>query len=140
MDGGVVLHSHIRGQPNYSVEVVLCCHWGCDNSFKMVCNWILYSVDIACQNCSKLCIICYVKNVENHTYFCGRILARILRSRKVYEVFHVCQARAHHTCLLNCKPSQAQAVPLLASFVNCSHIFLTKQSIWSEKKYREYRF
>ena len=23
-------------------------------------------------------------------YFCGRILARILRSRKVYEVFHVC--------------------------------------------------
>ena len=26
--GGV--QSHFRVQPNYSVEVVLCCRWGCD--------------------------------------------------------------------------------------------------------------
>ena len=25
------LHSHFRVQPNYSVDVVLCCCWGCDN-------------------------------------------------------------------------------------------------------------
>ena len=54
----------------------------------------LYSVDLAalrwqkldslsCQKCWKSCIICLAK-------FCGRILATILRPRKVYEVFHVC--------------------------------------------------
>ena len=31
--GGWGLHSHFRVQPNYSVEVVLCCRWGCDNYF-----------------------------------------------------------------------------------------------------------
>ena len=45
----------------------------------MVCNWILYSVNLAwqwqksqslsCQNCSKSRIICYAKNVENHAIF-----------------------------------------------------------------------
>ena len=45
----------------------------------MVCNKILYSVDLACpvmtkislscQNCSKSRIICYAKNVENHGIF-----------------------------------------------------------------------
>ena len=45
--------------------------------------------------------IYYAKSVENHVqfvlqkcqksrYFCGRILDRILRSWKVFEVFHVC--------------------------------------------------
>ena len=34
--GGGCVQSHFRVQPNYSVEVVLCCavlccHWGCDN-------------------------------------------------------------------------------------------------------------
>ena len=24
------VHSHFHIQPNYSVEVVLCCRWGCD--------------------------------------------------------------------------------------------------------------
>ena len=28
--GGVGNNSHFRVQPNYSVEVVLCCPWGCD--------------------------------------------------------------------------------------------------------------
>ena len=34
--GGVgwVLHSNFHVQPNYSVEVVLCCHWGCGNLFE----------------------------------------------------------------------------------------------------------
>ena len=36
-----------------------------------------YSHSLSCQNCSK------------SRYFCGRILARILRSWKVYAVFHV---------------------------------------------------
>ena len=45
--------------------------------------------------------VCHAKTVQNPvlfvmrkmskiSYFFGRILARILRSRKVYEVFHVC--------------------------------------------------
>ena len=29
--GGWGLHSHFHVQPNYSVEVVLCCSLGCDN-------------------------------------------------------------------------------------------------------------
>ena len=32
--GGMVgwgLHCHFHVQPNYSVKVVLCCHWDCDN-------------------------------------------------------------------------------------------------------------
>ena len=33
---------------------------------------------LLCQKCRK------------SRYFCGRILARFLRSRKVFEVFHVC--------------------------------------------------
>ena len=28
---GVGVQSHFHVQPNYSVEVVLRCHWGCDN-------------------------------------------------------------------------------------------------------------
>ena len=30
--GGV--HSHFHVQPKCSVEVVLCCHWGCDKMAK----------------------------------------------------------------------------------------------------------
>ena len=26
------LYSHFCVEPNYSVEVVLCCHWGCGNT------------------------------------------------------------------------------------------------------------
>ena len=66
----------------------------------MVCNWIFYSVTLACPEITKMtqfvmpkmtkithnlfCIKC-----RKSRYFCGRILARILRSRKVYEVYHV---------------------------------------------------
>ena len=32
--GGV--QSHFRVQPNYSVEVVLYCRWGCDNCILML--------------------------------------------------------------------------------------------------------
>ena len=28
----VGVQSHFHVQPNYSVEVVLCCRWGCDNN------------------------------------------------------------------------------------------------------------
>ena len=28
----VGVHSHFPVQPNYSVEVVLCCRWGCDKT------------------------------------------------------------------------------------------------------------
>ena len=38
---------------------------------------IPHNDNMACKKCRKF------------RYFCGRILARILRSRKVYEVFHV---------------------------------------------------
>ena len=39
--GGVVLvgwglHSHFHVQPNYSIEVVLCCCWGCDNNNNII--------------------------------------------------------------------------------------------------------
>ena len=69
-------------------------------ALNMVCNWISYSVNLACPEITKMtqfvmpkmtkithklfCIKC-----RKSRYFCGRILARILRSRKVYEVFHV---------------------------------------------------
>ena len=33
--GGVQSHFHV--QPNYSVEVVLCCGWGCDNEETLFC-------------------------------------------------------------------------------------------------------
>ena len=55
------------------------CNVNIEHNFEMVCNWILYSVDLAwqwqkshslsCQNCSKSRIICYAKNVENHAIF-----------------------------------------------------------------------
>ena len=59
-------------------------------------NLILYLVNLAKKNRS----ICSAKNVVTHIqfvfqkmsktrYFCGRILARILRSQKVYKIFHV---------------------------------------------------
>ena len=32
--GGVQSHFHV--QLNYSVEVVLCCRWGCDNYIEVV--------------------------------------------------------------------------------------------------------
>ena len=30
------VQSHVYVQPNYSVEVVLCCRWGCDNCSAFV--------------------------------------------------------------------------------------------------------
>ena len=30
--GEVGVHGHFHVQPNYSVEVVLCCRWGCVNN------------------------------------------------------------------------------------------------------------
>ena len=38
------------------------------------------------------------KRRRKSRYFCGRILARILCSRKVYEVFHVCQPWLYCSC------------------------------------------
>ena len=32
--GGVRVRSHFRVQPNCSVEVVLCCHWGSDKNIS----------------------------------------------------------------------------------------------------------
>ena len=32
-----VFHSHFCVQPNYSVKVVLCCCWGCDNNKNNCC-------------------------------------------------------------------------------------------------------
>ena len=55
------------------------CNVNIEYNFEMVCNWILYSVDLewkwqksqslSCQNCSKSHIICHAKNVENHAIF-----------------------------------------------------------------------
>ena len=71
---------------------------------SMVCNWIMYSVDLKCHEMTKKD---YAKNVKNHAqfvvqkcqiscYFCWRILVKILRLRKVYEVFHVCHLLYWH--------------------------------------------
>ena len=37
-------HSHFHVQPNYSIEIVLCCRWGCDNSllFYQSFFWITF--------------------------------------------------------------------------------------------------
>ena len=63
------------------ISVLQCARWilSC-NSFKMVCNWILYSVNLACHEITKIAqffmakcwksrMICYAKNVKNHTAF-----------------------------------------------------------------------
>ena len=34
--GGSGAQAHFHVQPNYSVEVVLCCSWGCDNFPELV--------------------------------------------------------------------------------------------------------
>ena len=65
---GWSLHSHFRIQPNYSVEVVLCCRCGCDkntkikNSEKIVCcvfSSCDINIDIDCPHNihNSLCII-----------------------------------------------------------------------------------
>ena len=69
-------------------------------ALNMVCNWIFYSVNLACPEITKMTQFVMPKmtkimrnlfcmKCQKSRYFCGRILARILRSRKVYEVFHV---------------------------------------------------
>ena len=66
----------------------------------MICNWILYSIDpvypkmtkipqFAMPKMSKIAHYLFYEKCQKSRYFCGRILAKILRSRKVYEVFHV---------------------------------------------------
>ena len=53
-------------------------------------------------------ILCYIfhnvgEKCQKSQDFCGRILARILSSRKVYEVFHVC-TQTTYTCCLHFQP------------------------------------
>ena len=37
------VQSHFRVQPNYCVEVVLCCCWGCDNIYVLPVTNIIFS-------------------------------------------------------------------------------------------------
>ena len=45
---------------------------------------------------SKIAHYLFCKKCQKSRYFCGRILARILRLRKVYELFHVRGLDRHH--------------------------------------------
>ena len=47
--------------------------------------WMPWNDSLSCQKCLKSRMICFAKSC----YLCGRILAKILCSRKVFEVFHV---------------------------------------------------
>ena len=68
--------------------------------FKLACNWILYSVGLACPDMTKIAQFVMQKMSKiPHNFFCQkcrisryfswRILAKILHSRKLYEIFHV---------------------------------------------------
>ena len=93
------------------IHVPQCLRWiqSC-NSSKMVCNWILYSVDLACPEitkiteffmakCWKSCIICFAKNVKNHTPFVewflpkfftrGRFMKCSMSEKKTLKVTNV---------------------------------------------------
>ena len=50
--------------------------------------WMPWNDSLPCQKWLKSRIICFAK-CQKSRYFCGRILAQILCSRKVFEVFHV---------------------------------------------------
>ena len=67
---------------------------------QYISNRILYSVDIACPEITKITQFVmpkmskitqnlFCKKCQKSCYFCGSILAKILHSRKLYEVFHV---------------------------------------------------
>ena len=59
------------------------------HSFKMGFNWILTKItQFIILNMSKIPHNLFCKKCWNSRYFCGRILTRILRSWKVYELFH----------------------------------------------------
>ena len=48
--GGGGVQSHFCVQPNYSVEVVLCCCWGCDKNSLQVSRSPCTIIDLCTKN------------------------------------------------------------------------------------------
>ena len=76
--------------------------------------------NLLCEKCQK------------SRYFCGRILARISRSRKVSEVFHVCMsvdsklqfthASSSSHSWLSMQPQQVQSSKLMVTSLSCAEL------------------
>ena len=76
--------------------------------------------NLLCEKCRK------------SRYFCGRILARISRSRKVSEVFHVCMsvdsklqfthASSSSHSWLSMQPQQVQSSKLMVTSLSCAEL------------------